>query len=457
MKFSHALAYTFGKKPKCQLEKTDSLITPGVGKYNPKNNGKLAPKWKFGKEIRVKKKDNGVPGPAYYKPKSNIVKETAPQYSFASKGGNTASVNSDGIYSPGPGAYNPVLRTSTPKYSMGKKYSFSYRNDTPGPGKYEIKRAITVNTIPSYKFSSTEKKGLEIESSIEVPGPGYYDVSDNILTKSQPMFSFGRELRTRLSFDSNPGPNQYNPKEYIGKEGPKISISKKLKPSKSENYFYPGPGQYKDIKFDKYLKKSPSFGMGKASRDDYYKKSDTPGPGSYIKDSSKTFDAVRSKTPSWVMGKEKKGSLYNDRDLTVPGVGRYELRKKPGVDGPKYTLGAKRIIHYKTSSNLGPGEYNNVDPKIKYKKSPSWKVGTGKRDNELRAVIREDFPGPGKYSPTLKNKLSSPQIKFGTGTRNGKYSEINPGPGSYHIPCSIVDVNDYIRSQGEFDPNYRYI
>ena len=32
-----------------------------------------------------------------------------------------------------------------------------------------------------------------------------------------------------------------------------------------------------------------------------------------------------------------------------------------------------------------------------------------------------------------------------------------PGPGQYHIPCAIVDVNDYTRESGKFDPNFRYI
>jgi hypothetical protein len=32
-----------------------------------------------------------------------------------------------------------------------------------------------------------------------------------------------------------------------------------------------------------------------------------------------------------------------------------------------------------------------------------------------------------------------------------------PGPGQYHIPCSMVDVAGYLRSGGSFDPHYKYI
>ncbi|MCQ2820930.1 MAG: hypothetical protein MJ252_27040 [archaeon] len=462
MKFGHALAYTFSRLPKGQMEKTDRLTTPGAGTYNPKKNSNHGPKWKFGTEARGKRKDNGNPGPGTYMPQTNVVKKMYPQYSFASKVPKTLTiqVDTEKMFSPGPGSYNPVLRSTTPHYSMGQKNSFSFRNDNPGPGKYEVKREITVNTLPSYKFSTSRKKGLEIESSKGIPGPGSYNTEDKVLKRSQPNYSFGRQVRTKLKFDSNPAPNQYKVKEYIGKEGPKISMSKKIEPSKSESCYFPGPGQYKLTKFDKYLPTSPSFGMGKSNRDDLYKKSDNPGPGEYDTESKSTIDAVKRSNPSWVMGTEKKGSLHNERDLTIPGVGTYNVRRKIGTDGPKFSMGAKTVYHHRTGSDLGPGQYLNTDSKITHYSSPSWKVGTSSRDDKIRAVIKEDLPGPGKYNPNLKNKKKAPGVKFGTSKRNaekGKFSLDNPGPGSYHIPCSIVDVNDYIRGQGEFNANYRYI
>ena len=32
-----------------------------------------------------------------------------------------------------------------------------------------------------------------------------------------------------------------------------------------------------------------------------------------------------------------------------------------------------------------------------------------------------------------------------------------PGPGQYHIPCAIVDVNNYTREQGNFNKKFKFI
>ena len=44
----------------------------------------------------------------------------------------------------------------------------------------------------------------------------------------------------------------------------------------------------------------------------------------------------------------------------------------------------------------GPGTYKNEKMGL-YKHYPSWKIGTGKRDEDLRRIIKEGFPSPGKY------------------------------------------------------------
>ena len=56
-----------------------------------------------------------------------------------------------------------------------------------------------------------------------------------------------------------------------------------------------------------------------------------------------------------------------------------------------------------------------------------------------------------------KNGLRGPHYKFGTEKRGFVQKSDTPGPGQYHIPCAIVDVNDYTREAGNFDPNFRYI
>lgn len=54
-------------------------------------------------------------------------------------------------------------------------------------------------------------------------------------------------------------------------------------------------------------------------------------------------------------------------------------------------------------------------------------------------------------------KDSAPKYRFGSEKRGGSAKNDTPGPGQYHIPCAVVDVNDYTRSAGAFDPHYRYI
>ena len=85
------------------------------------------------------------------------------------------------------------------------------------------------------------------------------------------------------------------------------------------------------------------------------------------------------------------------------------------------------------------------------------KIGTSKRDDELQRQIREGFPGPGNYHANEMHLTSKPKYAFGRQKRYKDKFNDNPGPGSYHIPCSIIEVNDYTRRQGVFDKNYQYI
>ena len=101
----------------------------------------------------------------------------------------------------------------------------------------------------------------------------------------------------------------------------------------------------------------------------------------------------------------------------------------------------------------GPGQYNvNMND---MKKNPSWKIGTSNRDDNFEKVVRENVPGPGQYD--IKDKMKGPKFAFGKEKRNEYDKNDVPGPGYYHIPCSIVDVNEYTRQQGKFDPYFKYV
>ena len=65
MKFNHVPAYSFGRKKKCEIEKTDPLFNPGPGQYAPKGI-KGGPTWKIGLASRDNKNANENPGPGQY-------------------------------------------------------------------------------------------------------------------------------------------------------------------------------------------------------------------------------------------------------------------------------------------------------------------------------------------------------------------------------------------------------
>ena len=144
-------------------------------------------------------------------------------------------------------------------------------------------------------------------------------------------------------------------------------------------------------------------------------------------------------------------------DKDVPGAGEYYKPEQP--KGPHYSITGKGKMTSDVKNNGVPASntYDIEKATAGKKKNPSWKIGTSKRDDEVKKKVKENVPGPGTYEQEDKTKIKHPEFKFGTGKREGEKPNDVPGPGSYRIPCSIVDVNDYTREQGEFDPEYRYV
>ena len=385
MNFNHAPAYGFGRARKCEIEKTDRLYTPGPGQYAPGISGRKYPTWKIGTEMRGK-----------------------------------------GLKVPGPGNYNMRQAPGNgPKYTMRMR-PYSAKSDvTPGPGNYNVRTEKNL-VVPSYKFGHERKDGLDLAQAKYVPGPGNYEYNADAINVKHPKFSFGKEVRGNDRRPMTPGPGTYAHKQYVGKEGPHITMSAK-------------------------------YGFDPVQGDARY----VPGPGMY--NNSQSYLANHYKAPSYKIGTEIRGrGLKNDNlrpdlnpvDKSVPGPGNYNMRQAPG-NGPKYTMRGKYNLESK-NGNPGPGQYNNNNM---YNKThnPAWKIGTGIRDDDLKRVVREGVPGPGNYDFIGKNYNIGPKYKFGTERRGYVKKSDTPGPGQYHIPCAIVDVNDYTREQGKFDPHFRYI
>ena len=178
-----------------------------------------------------------------------------------------------------------------------------------------------------------------------------------------------------------------------------------------------------------------------------------PGPGQYNDD--KTIKFIKIKNPSWKIGSSKRKSL-NQSDKVVPGVGNYSISGVFGNYSPQYTMRIKGILSNNKKDVPGPGQYNNEKMDL-YKHYPSWKIGTSQRDDGLKKTIKEGYPGPGKYGFQTMKDFYTPRYRFGHKKRFSGNSKDTPGPGSYHIPCSIVDVTNYTREQGKFDDKFKFI
>ena len=431
------------------MEKTDRLYTPGPGQYAPNLNRRSEPKWKIGTGPRGTKRNNDVPGPGQYNAPYTF--PNGPKYSMSSKAGAFDPTKLS--CTPGPGQYQPQYKDGNPKYSMRIRPNTAKSEVTPGPGNYDLRKDKSL-MVPSYKFGTEKKDGLDLAQAKYVPGPGNYEYKADAINKTQPKFSFGKEVRGDNKRPMTPGPGQYQYKEFLGKEATKITMSMKLPKEGDDSRYVPGPGQYNSTNSNYYRPKSPSYKIGTAKREGIYKFMEgNPGPGQYGPDNCTNY--VRPKTPSWVIGTGQRPPL-NPVDPSVPGPGNYNIGQMLGK-GPKYSMVGKNNYGNNAKNGVpGPGQYEGGS-QANLTKNPAWKIGTSNRDDDLKRVIREGVPGPGNYEFNTNNRVSSPKYKFGSQKRGYVQRSDVPGPGQYHIPCSIVDVNDYTREQGRFDPHYRYI
>lgn len=63
-------------------------------------------------------------------------------------------------------------------------------------------------------------------------------------------------------------------------------------------------------------------------------------------------------------------------------------------------------------------------------------------------------PGPGAYEPTevslgRSEKKRAARVKFALAKRDKGSMSDAPGPGTYHIPCSISNMPDYTQARSK--------
>lgn len=152
---------------------------------------------------------------------------------------------------PGPGAYDSLVKPSTPSWSFKMSEKMVLQNDTPGPGKYEpfkLRSGIAHSTPKA-------KKNLLFQGN-STPGPGAYSSKGFSSTK----YSIGKSKRYMCSNTRTPGPCDYSYSKPS--HSPKIKFGKQLRSHHLQINENPSPASYTP----KQIKKSRSFTIPKASK-----------------------------------------------------------------------------------------------------------------------------------------------------------------------------------------------
>ena len=416
---------------------------PGPGNYDVRG-GPAGPIYSIGTSQRPGFKGSDTPGPADYKTDNlNLIRNKNPEWKIGT--GNRGDLADGDKDVPGVGTYQLPQKPKGPFISITGKGNMNdiKDNGVPGSNAY-LPNNSDLRKAPAYSFTkATEPKD---DPSKNGPGPGAYNLEKD---NDKPKYGFGTSTRDGKTEETSPGPGNYPIKSTVG-EGPKITIAEKhpYDPEEKEREGMPGPGTYTLKDGDK----GPKYSVGTSQRPGF-KGTDTPGPADYkVDDGTK---ATKPKGPEWKIGTGNRGDLATG-DKDVPGAGEYYKPENP--KGPFYSITGKGNMNdIKDNGVPGSNAYDIDKATAAKKKNPSWKIGTSGRDDVVKKKIKEGVPGPGTYEQEDKTKIKHPEYKFGTGKRTEDKPNDVPGPGSYRIPCSIVDVNDYTREQGEFDPEYRYV
>lgn len=98
------------------------------------------------------------------------------------------------------------------------------KQQMPGPGTYDINQMKIGVDTPAYTISNSPSKAL-ISSN---PGPNQYNPNIAVTREKSPEYTIGAKHYSSLGHrktKSNIGPGYYHQQAYIGKEGPKYTIS----------------------------------------------------------------------------------------------------------------------------------------------------------------------------------------------------------------------------------------
>ena len=82
-------------------------------------------------------------------------------------------------------------------------------------------------------------------------------------------------------------------------------------------------------------------------------------------------------------------------------------------------------------------------------------MGKEKRDEDMRKIKKDDFPGPGQY--VVKDVDLVKCFTFPKSKKIDKKKDDFPGPGSYKIPSAFNYISSMTREKGAYNPRFKYI
>ena len=466
-----------------------------------KDNSFRGPAWVIGKaERKLAEIKSTTPGSGKYQYKTYIGE--GPKYSMRPKydiDGVTQGKRSSKAHKktavPGPGKYNPLDLTSGPKYTIGVRRTLSKaqlkkrkkRHEVPGVGKYNIRKENDL-IVPCYVMSKEERKNLNMNySALNYPAPNKYKYDYNGSSSQAPQWSFSKAERFGKKSDAKkpksalfrsssvPGPGAYEHQKFIGWEGPGYSFPKeKFNHADAvdvsllnKTINYPSPTTYHSS--IRYISNSPEISMSKLERKDTTSDKGAkqfPGPGYYHP--NKYNSSVMTHFPMWSLYRSERDESKNEQAkkkqrITTPGPGYYNINQGRIPCGPIYSL-AQKFKEKKLDNTPGPGQYNSVivhlpcEPKFSMGKEKRSEDDKKEEENDNKKIKKDKntvLPGPGAYN--VKDQLFTKSVQFTKAKKlSNKISDV-PGPGHYKIPTAFDYINDYTRSKGAFNPQFKYV
>jgi hypothetical protein len=265
------------------------------------------------------------------------------------------------------------------------------------------------------------------------PGPGEYNVDSSPYNSRLGGSVPSPSLKTRTSpynmfpGNDNPAPGAYETsKEHI--LGPRFANSTRRTfmddiALKGES---PGPGDHTpDARHTQSSNMEPPHSSwSRNGKREIFPLSETPGPGSYIPNSSMSSTGLtsshsRGKSPGGGGGDEVKDNrMFSDivrRAQELPGVGDYDVtttnynhRLSPAIKSPiPMAASSQEYVLFPVDSNPGPGTYKINDS------NPASSVHTPKFNKGIRTTFIDDSlretahsPGPGMYVSSSNNSKS---------------------------------------------------